>query len=238
MRIAVFSDIHGNYEVLDAILNDISKDSFDKVICLGDIISIGPDSAKCLDRLLNSDVKIILGNHDLYFIKGIDKFDTEEEKVQHYRAIFKDIPDKYRDKLALYSLFYDLDYNGFKIRFNHYFIKNIKNIYPFYGIGTIKRMKVKELLNIVDADYTFYGHDHEPSYYVFNNKHLIDVGSSGCIKEDTTFYTIINIDEKIDVQVKKIKYDRDKFVSRLKESSYPLLEHYASGFYGIDDLHS
>ena len=51
-KIAVFSDIHGNYQVLDAILNDIKKYNYDEVIFLGDAIGIGPEPYKCLDRLL------------------------------------------------------------------------------------------------------------------------------------------------------------------------------------------
>ena len=42
MKVAIFSDIHGNLEALEAILEDIKKNQFDEVICLGDVIGIGP----------------------------------------------------------------------------------------------------------------------------------------------------------------------------------------------------
>ena len=38
MRYAIISDIHGNVEALQAVLNDIKKQSIDSVICLGDIV--------------------------------------------------------------------------------------------------------------------------------------------------------------------------------------------------------
>ena len=237
MRIAVFSDIHGNLEALQAILDDIKKDKFDDVIYLGDAINIGPSSLDCLELLLDSNIRFILGNHDLYFIKGIDKFDIEDEKIEHYKYMFSQLSDKIKIRLKNLPLFYDLEVNGHTFRFNHYFIKNIKNIYPFFGIGTIKKMKVTELLNNIDTEYTFYGHDHEPCHLIFNHKHLIDIGSSGCVKDDKTFYTILNIDKDVSVTVKKIHFNRTKFEDKLKNSNYPLLEHYAKGFYGIDDLH-
>ena len=44
-KIAVFTDIHGNYEALKSIVGDIKKDNFDEVICLGDLTGIGPSTA-------------------------------------------------------------------------------------------------------------------------------------------------------------------------------------------------
>lgn len=237
MKIAVFSDIHGNLEALDVILKDIDKGNYDEVICLGDIISIGPSSLECLDRIINSNIKVILGNHDLYFIKGVDKFDIEEEKVEHYKYIHSTIPKEYIDKIKKYPLYYYLEENGYSFKFCHFFIKNIKNIYPYYGIGTIKRMKVKELLNLVDTDYVIYGHDHDASHFVFGKKHLVDIGSSGCVKDDNTFYTVITIDDEVKIETKKIKFDRKKFEDKIRKANYPMLEHYAEGFYGIKDLH-
>ena len=54
MKIAVFSDLHGNYQAAKAILDDINKNNFDEIICLGDIIGIGPKPKKTLELVLNS----------------------------------------------------------------------------------------------------------------------------------------------------------------------------------------
>lgn len=70
MKVAIFSDIHGNYQALECILNDIKNEGYDEIIYLGDAIAIGPDSKKCLELLKKSNVKYILGNHELYFLIG------------------------------------------------------------------------------------------------------------------------------------------------------------------------
>ena len=41
MKILVMSDIHGNINALEAVLEDVGK--VDKVWCLGDLVGYGPD---------------------------------------------------------------------------------------------------------------------------------------------------------------------------------------------------
>lgn len=50
--IALISDIHGNLEVLEAILEGIKTKDIDEIICLGDTIDIGTNSKECVDLLL------------------------------------------------------------------------------------------------------------------------------------------------------------------------------------------
>lgn len=44
MKIAIISDIHGNLEALEAIINDIRNSNIDEIICLGDTIGLGINS--------------------------------------------------------------------------------------------------------------------------------------------------------------------------------------------------
>jgi len=36
MKIAIFSDIHGNREALTSVIEDIKKENINEIICLGD----------------------------------------------------------------------------------------------------------------------------------------------------------------------------------------------------------
>ncbi len=56
-RIALISDIHGNLEALESILEDIKTKNIDEIICLGDTIAIGPNSKECIDLLIENNVK-------------------------------------------------------------------------------------------------------------------------------------------------------------------------------------
>lgn len=232
-KIAVFSDIHGNIEALEAIINDIKKDLFDEVIFLGDIIGLGPNPKECLNLLNNTDIKLILGNHDLYYLKGYQKFDIELEKIEHYKWVYSLLDDKDREILKNKDIIYTIEKNGYKLSFSHYFIKDINNIYPYYSIKDLKSSKINDILNNIDADYFFYGHDHNASNYKFNDKYLIDVGSSGCVVTDKTFYTIIEINSNVKITKKFVKFDRKSLEKKLMNANYPLIDHIRENMFGI-----
>jgi len=64
MVYGIVSDIHGNFEALEAVFKEMDKLPVDEVLCLGDIIGYGPDPEKCIE-LIRERAKIILaGNHD------------------------------------------------------------------------------------------------------------------------------------------------------------------------------
>ena len=69
MKIAIFSDIHGNLQALESIITDIKKNNYDEVICLGDVIAMGPNPKECLDLIICNNYKMLLGNHELYYLK-------------------------------------------------------------------------------------------------------------------------------------------------------------------------
>jgi predicted phosphodiesterase len=72
MRIAIFSDIHGNPIALDAVLADIeTQGGADEVWVLGGLAAIGPDPAGALDRLAKlPNARFIRGNTDRYLVTG------------------------------------------------------------------------------------------------------------------------------------------------------------------------
>jgi predicted phosphodiesterase len=65
MRLAVFSDVHGNLEALEIFLDTISLQRVDRLFCLGDSIGYGPNPNECLELLRSLDQAVVLmGNHE------------------------------------------------------------------------------------------------------------------------------------------------------------------------------
>lgn len=64
MKRALISDIHGNFEALTAVLEDIRSLEITEIYCLGDIIGYGPNPCECLDKIMEIAKVTILGNHD------------------------------------------------------------------------------------------------------------------------------------------------------------------------------
>ena len=83
MRRALISDIHGNLEALEVVLDDIKSQGIAEILCLGDIIGYGPNPRECIDLVMESCKVTLLGNHD----QGA-MFDPEGFNIGAERAIF------------------------------------------------------------------------------------------------------------------------------------------------------
>ena len=68
MRLAILSDIHGNYRAFEAVLEDIEQQQIDGIISLGDNIGYGPEPEKVVLELIRRDVGSVMGNHELALI--------------------------------------------------------------------------------------------------------------------------------------------------------------------------
>ena len=68
MRIGLISDIHGNLVSLDTVLADVDRAGVDRIICLGDVASMGPQPCEVVARLRAVGCPCIMGNHDLEVI--------------------------------------------------------------------------------------------------------------------------------------------------------------------------
>lgn len=64
MRIAVFSDIHGNLPALDAVLADVGRPHVDAVYCLGDLVGYAPFPNEVTERIRREQIPTIVGNCD------------------------------------------------------------------------------------------------------------------------------------------------------------------------------
>jgi len=64
MRFAILSDIHGNFQALKAVLNDLEKKEYDDVIFLGDVVGYGAEPNECVEKIFSLASYLLLGNHD------------------------------------------------------------------------------------------------------------------------------------------------------------------------------
>lgn len=65
MRIAIISDIHGNLEAFEAVLQDLEKSGVDEIMCLGDAVGYGADPELVIKEIKSRSIPCILGNHEL-----------------------------------------------------------------------------------------------------------------------------------------------------------------------------
>jgi predicted phosphodiesterase len=71
LRVALFSDVHGNAVAFDAFLADLAEQDVDQVVCLGDHAQGGAQPAGCLERLRDLGCPTVMGNSD-HFLLTLD----------------------------------------------------------------------------------------------------------------------------------------------------------------------
>ncbi|MFQ5526901.1 MAG: metallophosphoesterase family protein [Thermoanaerobaculia bacterium] len=66
MRYLILTDIHGNSDALDAVLEEASTESIGSVLVLGDLVGYGAGPNEVIDRILGlpQPTVVIRGNHD------------------------------------------------------------------------------------------------------------------------------------------------------------------------------
>ena len=252
-RYAIITDIHGNIEGLNAVLDDIKIKDVDDIFCLGDVIDIGPNSKECVDKLIEFNIKTILGNHELYLLRGtnIEPTIVGEEK-EHYKLVKESLTDKEINFINSCPLYYqiNIDYDekipNKKIILCHYLIKNEKLEQPFEENHLKKDINLWIKYNNEDITYII-GHLHKSfdindvdgisGDYIekigkLTNIEIVD--SAGCSYNEYVSYMILEIDKSIKYERIKVKFDRDAFVDKLDKTDFPDKKNIMKYFYGIE----
>jgi diadenosine tetraphosphatase ApaH/serine/threonine PP2A family protein phosphatase len=64
MNLALLSDIHGNWDALKAVLEDIDSIGADHILSVGDNIGYGAEPDRVIRSLMERDIASVLGNHE------------------------------------------------------------------------------------------------------------------------------------------------------------------------------
>jgi diadenosine tetraphosphatase ApaH/serine/threonine PP2A family protein phosphatase len=114
MRVAVTSDIHGNRQAFEAVLDAIAESDCEEMWCLGDLVGYGADPDACVELARRHAAICLAGNHDLV-VRGalpLEEFSrgaalaaqwTRETITPETRAYLDELPPKLLDeKVGLY----------------------------------------------------------------------------------------------------------------------------------------
>ena len=65
MRVAIVSDIHGNRQAFEAVLDAIEASDCEEMWCLGDLVGYGADPDACVELARLNAAICLAGNHDM-----------------------------------------------------------------------------------------------------------------------------------------------------------------------------
>lgn len=251
-RYAIISDVHGNIEGLNAILEDIKTRNIDDIYSLGDIIDEGPNSKECVDKFIELNIKSTLGNHELYLLRGTDIEPTiDEEEKKHYEWVKSFLTNKEMNYIKSLPLYYEINikYNeqipDHKIVLAHYLIKDKNLEQPYENNDLKKDINLWIKYNNPNTTYVV-GHLHNSfdinevdgisNDYIEEIDELTNievVDSAGCTYDEYVSYMILEIDKSIKFERVKVKFDRDTFINKVINTDFPDKNNILKWFYGI-----
>ncbi|MBQ1999855.1 MAG: metallophosphoesterase family protein [Spirochaetales bacterium] len=202
MKIAVFSDIHGNLKALKVVLEQIKEKKVDQIVFLGDIFQRGHEEAECLDLIKENKIVCVKGNCELYLQYGVDIDSDVEYLRDYYDSIREKLSSEQMQFVKDMPLFYVNECNGHKIHFSHFLFSDINAAYPFFQLSDLKNGvfdKACKSEEIKAFDLVVVGHSHQN----FVKENVVSVSASGL--EGASFLLIEVGETGVDFQHFKVE---------------------------------
>ena len=233
MRIAFISDIHGNFTALQAVMADITAQKVDRVICLGDVATLGPQPREVLAALQALDCTFIKGNHDSAVLNP--------EEAAHYEITSHLIPDLIWCREQLTESHLEL-IQSFLSKYELTFPNGV-SVLSFHGSplsstdllqSTTPKEVMEKYFEGQTATVFIGGHSHIQMYRRMGDKLILNSGSVGNAFEYAftpglipsllpwAEYAILSQSgNSLDVDLRRVYYDTDALIQEVQKSGLP-----------------
>lgn len=229
---AIISDIHGNLEALQAVLEDIKKQNVDEgIYCLGDVIGYGPNPRECIDLVMNCKL-VLLGNHDQGALFDPDGFNPAAERAIMWTRSQLELASESRQVREKRWEFLAERPRSFREPGNLYVhgsARNPLNEYVFPE-DVYNQRKMEKIFALVER-YCFQGHTHVPGIFTENlqfltpddvngvykldgRKMLCNVGSVGQPRDMNAKACYVLYDGET-IQYRRVEYDFEKTIQKI-----------------------
>lgn len=247
LRIALISDIHGNYPALMKVIEDAYSLDVDRFVFLGDYIFDLPFASEVIEYISSLDnAEIVLGNKESRFIEmGCqDQSKWIYEQLGVVYQTYRELPQKAHSFIA--SLPYEkyIYLPSGKIIYASHFPKPLLPFFELelsskaykamakgncfshqdfqsYFDGLLKKSEYKATFDAIRADVILFGHNHLQCFGYCNDKLIINPGSCGePLDFDTRpAYTILDdTTEGLNVIERRVEYDIEGTIAKAKKA--------------------
>ena len=245
MRLAVFSDIHGNLSAFQAMLADFrSAGSFDQIWCLGDLAVGGTRPNECLSVLRELqeqygkvNFKVIGGNTDRYLVTGkrseVPSASDEDAFLKRKQSFAQ------RDAMIIWTLeqieWVNYDFVAKTLgRELSLKVKDYGQIIGFHAIPgddeptsllpTSPAEEASDALLDRQGRLALAGHTHQVMDRSLGNWRVINAGSVGFsfTQYGVAEWAIITVEDgEAQVDFRNVPYDVDEFISDIRTVDHP-----------------
>lgn len=223
MKLAVISDVHGNYKALEAFLAYIGKNPVEGIVCLGDYVTDSPYPQRTMELIYGMKEKytcyMLRGNREDYLIQNFHNpqgwhpsspngalFYTSKHVTEEDIHFYEDLPTEER-----------LDFQG---------LPSMMICHGAPGIvrGNLEADKTlkEKVMQELDTPWLLGGHSHHQELDVLFGKTYLNPGSLGlCIDKKgrhAQFAVLDGREGEWNAQLLTIDYDVDSFLRDFAKS--------------------
>ncbi len=172
MKIAIISDLHGNYEALRSL-----PERFDELWVLGDLVNYGPEPGAVVDFVKTHSTVVVRGNHDHSIGYDVDprcsaRYQKMADITRRYTASV--LSKEQKEFLRQLPLKLEL-----KRQDTSFYLCHAKPSDPLYGYCPEQSEDWIYELDHIEGDVLLAGHTHTPFIRRIGNRVMVNPGSLG-----------------------------------------------------------
>jgi putative phosphoesterase len=225
VHIALLSDVHANWQALEAVLKDIKKEKADEIWCLGDLLGYGPDPQKVTEAIKARAKYCIMGNCDLEILefpgkKKIWKAQKDPSKYASAAWTYRNFPARLRPFIRNLPSTRAIKKEGKKFLLVHGSPDKIDESLR----RDTPRERFAQLAKKVDAQVVLCGHTHIFFDKTIDNVRFINPGSVGrpFDGDKRASYALLRLKNgKLSVKNRRIRFDVGKVVRKMGREKFP-----------------
>jgi putative phosphoesterase len=229
MKLAVFSDIHGNLHGLRAVLADVHAQGADLIWCGGDLVGYGAQPGEVVELIQSLGIPTVMGNYDdavgfgrptcgcnytdeQAMANGLQSVAwTKAHTNENHKRYLRSLPYQFQRPIAGHQV---VLVHGSPAELNEYlFAETSDERFETHLVST-------------GADVLVFGHTHKPYHKVLKGKHLINSGSAGKPKHgnpNATYVMITLNPESVEAEIREVPYDYEAAAKLIEASELPHL---------------
>ncbi len=214
VRIAIFSDLHGNSAATAAVLDAIDALAPDAVYCLGDLVGYGARPNETIVLIRERGIPTIMGNYDdgVGFDRddcGCAYKDAEEEARGQQSLFWTRAETTEENKAYLRALLPEIRFEteGTRFRLVHGSPRRM-NEYLFEDRDP---RSLARIARAAEADVLIFGHTHQPWVQEIENVLFINDGSVGKPKDGDprAAWALLTVEpgQPVQVEIRRVPYE-------------------------------
>jgi putative phosphoesterase len=214
MKIAIISDIHGNFTALKEVYADIKAQKAGQIYALGDLVGYYPQINEVVDFVIDKNIISIMGNYDkaclcdnpkeglLYLKQNIS-----EEKKKIFYWTQTNINENIKSFLSGLPQKIELIFENKKVLLVHGSPSGISN----YLHPDSSKYYLESMLKDNMADILICGHTHIPMTIETKEGFVLNPGSVGASKDGNpaAAYLLLDIGKTPTYTIRRVPFDKN-----------------------------